>query len=330
MKQKLPKLPQLLDRKIYKTGQTRGADDDVIYQNRVGRNSTVLIPFQFWGPTFTYPPGETTFQNGFIVLISPIEFFENKNIKKQLAKRGLSLGDNCVVCFETREQWDKYHPNKLNWKPATQRTAPLGGNYIARVPATTALNGGGKIILGFTSTKCKGAGIRLYEYASSKTIVGCRHQLEAIYWLCSDSEKVAEANGMLTKDVQLRKFKILKICQKEGLLDFTKLCDARILNGERKAICPLCLEELSGVGFFSRMAQAEGRKVPDLTVTEINLFHIKELRHGEYNHRPYNIGWGHHHCNVVTRDSGIQKTLEWMQRILEKNIKCGYKLNKFP
>ena len=43
--EKLPKLPSLLDRKIYKTGQTRGADDDEIYQNRVGRNSTILIPF---------------------------------------------------------------------------------------------------------------------------------------------------------------------------------------------------------------------------------------------------------------------------------------------
>jgi len=323
MKQNIPKLPQLLDRKIYKTGQTRGADDDVIYQNRVGRNSTVLIPFQFWGPTFTYPPGETSFENGFIVLISPSEFFENKNFKRELAERGLSWGDNCVVCFETREQWDKYDPKKLKWKPATQRSAPLRGNYIARVPATTALNGGGKIILGFTSTKSKGAGIRLYEYASSKTIARCRHQLEAIYWLCFDSEKVAVANGMLVKDVQLRKSEILKICEKEGLLDFTKLCDARILNGERRTICPLCLEELSGAGFFSRMAQAEGREVPDLTVTEINLFHIKELRYGEYNHRPYNIGWGHHHCNVVTKDSGIQKTLEWMKRVLERNIKCG-------
>ena len=35
--------PKLVQTKIYKTGQTRGADDDVIYQNRVGRNSTVLI-----------------------------------------------------------------------------------------------------------------------------------------------------------------------------------------------------------------------------------------------------------------------------------------------
>ncbi|MEZ4211233.1 MAG: BstXI family restriction endonuclease [Candidatus Paceibacterota bacterium] len=43
------------------------------------------------------------------------------------------------------------------------------------------------------------------------------------------------------------------------------------------------------------MAQAEGREVPDLTVTEINLFHINELRYGVYNHKPYNLSWGHHH-----------------------------------
>ncbi len=42
---KIPKLPQLLDRKIYKSGQTRGADDDEIYQNRVNRNSTALIRY---------------------------------------------------------------------------------------------------------------------------------------------------------------------------------------------------------------------------------------------------------------------------------------------
>ena len=44
MAKKLPKLPELLERKISKTGQTRGADDDVIFQNRVSRNNTVLIP----------------------------------------------------------------------------------------------------------------------------------------------------------------------------------------------------------------------------------------------------------------------------------------------
>ncbi|MFM5946888.1 MAG: BstXI family restriction endonuclease, partial [Dolichospermum sp.] len=76
--------------------------------------------------------------------------------------------------------------------------------------------------------------------------------------------------------------------------------------------------------FFSRLEQAEGRKVPDLTVTQINLFHIEELKYGAYNHRPYNLGWGHHHCNVVVKDSGITETIEWMYRVVKVNIDNGY------
>ena len=69
----------------------------------------------------------------------------------------------------------------------------------------------------------------------------------------------------------------------------------------------------------SRIQQAEGRNVPDLTVTEVSLFHIRELRTGEFNHKPYNLGWGHHHCNVVVKDSGIDATLEWMREVIARN-----------
>jgi hypothetical protein len=84
------------------------------------------------------------------------------------------------------------------------------------------------------------------------------------------------------------------------------------------------LKELSGRGFFSRLEQAEGREVHDLTVTQLNLFHITELRYGVYNHRPYNLGWGHHHCNVVVKDSGILETLNWMHDVIQFNIETGY------
>ena len=47
MTKKLPKY-QIARKKKSKTGQTRGADDDVIFQNRVSRNNTVLIPFHQW------------------------------------------------------------------------------------------------------------------------------------------------------------------------------------------------------------------------------------------------------------------------------------------
>jgi hypothetical protein len=71
----LPKLPQLLERKIYKTGQTRGADDDEIFQNRVSRTSTVLISYPVWKRHFTVPKAQRMFEKGYVVLISPTDYF---------------------------------------------------------------------------------------------------------------------------------------------------------------------------------------------------------------------------------------------------------------
>ena len=79
------------------------------------------------------------------------------------------------------------------------------------------------------------------------------------------------------------------------------------------------MKHISAIGFCSKIPQAEGREVPDLTVTEVSLFHIHELRTGEFNHRPYNLGWGHHHCNVVVKDAGIDNTLQWMLDVLKRN-----------
>jgi len=323
---RLPKLPELLGLKISKTGQTRGADDDVIYQNRVSRSSTVLIPYRGWEACAKPQDGTEGYEHGFIVLLSPPEYFANPKINEELAAKGLALGMNALVFYETREQWEKNNPNELGWKVATKRTAPLGGYYAARVPANTGKDvaKAKSIIVGFHKTKPKGAGIRVFEYASKATIKHCRLQLEALFWLCGDSEQVAQANGRTVEGVAARKAAILDTCKASELLDVKTLTTKRILNSDGRTVCPLCLEELSGQGFFNRMEQAEGRDVPDLTVTQLNLFHIDELRYGAINHRPYNMGWGHHHCNVVVRDIGIIKTLEWMRDTVNRNISAGY------
>lgn len=320
----LPKLPSLLDRKIYKTGQTRGADDDVIFQNRVGRSSTVLIPYSFWDICALPQDGSNGYENGFIVLLSPPEYFNTPNMDAALAGKGLAIGKNALVFYETREHWNANNPENLGWKPAKSRTKPLGGQYVARIPATTSAENGKRIIRGFDATSLKGAGIRVYEYASSETIENCRLQLEALFWLCCDSEDVAIANGMTREGALQRKQVILAKCEELNLVDKARLMHVRMLNSEHKTVCPLCLEPLSSQGFFNRMEQAAGRVVPDLTVTQLNLFHIDELRIGTLNHRPYNLGWGHHHCNVVVKDSGILKTLEWMQDVINRNISEGH------
>lgn len=321
---KLPKLPKLLERKIYKTGQTRGVDDDEIFQNRVSRSGTVLIPYACWELCALPPDGTSKYENGFIVLISPTDYFGKPDIDANLAAKGLKLGSNALVFYETRQQWNANNPEKLKWKAAKKRTKPLGGEYVARISATTAIESGEKIIRGFDTTKPKGAGIRVYEYASLDTTAKCRFQLEALFWSCFDAEKVVVSNGMIAEAAATRKTAILEKCKELELLDATQLMRTRVLNSRGKTICPLCLEELSGQGFFNRMEQAEGRLVHDLTITQLNLFHITELRFGVLNHRPYNLGWGHHHCNVVVKDSGILKTLEWMRGVLDRNIKEGH------
>ena len=322
---KCPKLPSLLDRKLYKAGQTRGADNSVIYQNRVLRNNTVLVPYHLWNEISNPPPGETEFDNGFIALITPEDYFtRTTDIQKAMAAKNLKLGKNALVFYEKRADWDAHNPKTLGWRPASQRVAPLKGKYVARIAGTTSTGADNRIDRGFTSGNSKGAGIRLFEYAPSKVIERCKIQLEAVFWRCADSMDAVSSFGMDKKDACVRKKWCLDSAKKAKLLDYCKLKDARIINKKHETICPLCLKKLSGHGFFSRLRQAMGRDVHDLTVTEINLFHIKELRYGSYNHQPYNLGWGHHHCNVVVRDEGIDGTIKWMDTVVKKNITAGY------
>src|SRR5207248_1529741 len=105
------------------------------------------------------------FENGFIVLVPPEWYFGRKDPDDLLAEIGLTLGENAVVFYETRTDWTRYPPPK-GWTPAERRRAPLRGQYVARVPATTALRAGDKTNEGFTTSANKGAGIRVYEYAS--------------------------------------------------------------------------------------------------------------------------------------------------------------------
>ena len=304
-------IPKAVDTKIYKTGQTRGADDDVIFQNRVSRNSTVLIPYKDYTLCKKAPSNLGKYENGFIVLIKPEEYFD-KNTKFALEKEKLVLGKNLLVFYETRAQWKDY-PILKGWKPASSRQNPLRGQYVARIPATTS-EGESKIIEGFTTSQMKGAGIRVYEYADDATIKACKIQLEYLFWSCKDIDILIKQKGLDREQVNKRISFIKAEAKKLKLDEHEKLVRARIVDKDGYTICPLCLKHISAIGFCDRIQQAEGREVPDLTVTEVSLFHIQELRTGEYN-----LGWGHHHCNVVVKDAGIQPTLDWMKEVLKRN-----------
>ena len=233
-----------------------------------------------------------------------------------------------MVYYQTRKDLERYPPNR-KWTVAARRFVepkalrrgelPLLGQYVARVSATTG-DAGQRIAYGFTATTLKGAGIQGMEYASDQVIKRTRVQLESLVWLAEDSVEALSTETRMTRDdAATRKKTVLALAEAGGLLDLRRLEAARIVDSKGRTICPLCLKRISANGF---MSQAAGRETLDLTVTQINLFHIDEVRYGAFNHRPYNLGWGCHHCNATVRDLGIQGAIEWMRTIVTANADC--------
>ncbi|MEG4166279.1 MULTISPECIES: BstXI family restriction endonuclease [unclassified Microcoleus] len=312
-------LPAAIARKVEKTGQTRGAEKDTVYQNRVLRSSTVLIPLSSWKVGVVPPP--EGFENGYIVLAHPEEYFSDTPPTSKLdLPKDLQLGKDLLVFYETRPQWIRYPPSHYGWHPAHSRIPPLGGQYLARVPDTTS-PGDSLERHGYIDSKTggQGAGIRIYEYASKTEIEATRYQLSFLVWQTEGIIDMAREEGTLNPEEC--KARIEDKCQDMGLSDLTLLQKNRIIDSQQRTVCPLCLKPILAQELASRVEQAEGRNVPDLTVTTANLFHVKELKAGVYNHCRYNLGWGHHHCNAAARDWGVKRTLKWMEEVLTNNGK---------
>ncbi|TFC63776.1 BstXI family restriction endonuclease [Cryobacterium sp. TMT2-15-1] len=296
-----------------------------IYQNRVSRNSTVLIPFSDWEECREPAPGEK-YENGFIVLLQPSWYFETQDADGVLAKEGLELGVNALLYYQRRSDWNHYTnygtgplPNGKLFRPANARQGDLDGIYVARIHGTTATEGVAQLVHGFNETSSRGAGIRVYEYASNENLEHTRLQLEALLWLCEDAVDALTDAGMDRKDAEARRILQLSNADAAGLLDLDRLEKIRMIDGEHRTVCPLCLIRIPAADYLKLTVQAEGREVEDLTTTEVSLFHIQELRVGKLEHRPYNLGWGHHFCNVVVKDAGLIPTLQWMKGVLDNN-----------
>lgn len=311
-------LPEFIQKKLMKTGYTRGAEPNTIYQNRVTRNNTVVIPHRYW--ELCRPEESEPYEKGFIVTVVPSWYFEDVQRHETLEAQGIQLGTNALLLYELRSDWAAYGPPRrlhdgTELAVANSRITPLGGNYFARIHGTVA-DGSEPVIEGYNTSSLRGAGIRVYEYASAETISRCKLQLEALLWLCKDARKDISQEFASAEEADESMDMALRAADEAGLLDIAKLMELRVINSDIETCCPLCLEPIEVGMFLRRSSQAEGRETHDLTTTEISLFHIEELRMGRLEHRPYNLGWGHHHCNVVVKDDGIEKTLIWMRDVL--------------
>ena len=149
-------------------------------------------------------------------------------------------------------------PASLGFKEPDSRIAPLGGEYVARIANTTAVDDQ-RINVGYTSTGLKGAGIRQYEYASAETISSCRLQLEALFWCAVDAKEQMIIAGMDEHHIYERSKAITDKAATLGLFDKYRLIERRVINSDKELVCPLCLEPISANGFLNRLPQATGR-----------------------------------------------------------------------
>ncbi|PXY46891.1 BstXI family restriction endonuclease [Flavobacterium hydrophilum] len=319
MAKRLPKLPRLLQSKIYKTGQTRSANDDVIFQNRANRNGTVLIPFESINLFDISVFASNRFESGFIVIISPEDYYTNPETPIVMKTNKLKLGVNAILFYETWAQWNEFNPYKNKLTVAEKRASPIDGHFVARILSSPFKNEE-KIILGFNTSKCKGAGIRVAEYASLLTIKSCHLQLEYLFWLCYNSKEVALSAGMTENEIENRMTVISNTCNNQKLSNTDRLYKTRIIDNAKNTICPLCLKKISAEAFLLNFFESDEKSDAYKDIDPINLFYINQLKIGEFNHSPYNLAWGHQNCNMICKETGVIETIKWMKEVVVNTI----------
>lgn len=291
-------LPSAVKDKINKTKQTRGAQpyERVPYQNRVNRNSIAVVPYAFRNRL--HPDG---FESGYRILVRPSDYFHAAGVPREDFDSSVRIGDDAFVYYDNRREWISLPPDPT-WVPCEDRSGD--GHYIARVPATVAAEGAA-VVEGVPQ------GIRFFEYASSEEI---RDTVAQLAWLAWNTDGIDNVSAGPPQT-------LIDYLDERQLRDAKRLVAIGAVEPEphHRAICPLCLQVITLSGLMSRVVQAEGREVVDLTTTEVNLFHLRDLRPGEYNHVAYGLAWGHHHCNAAARDHGIEYTLDWMESVLRRH-----------
>lgn len=103
----------------------------------------------------------------------------------------------------------------------------------------------------------------------------------------------------------------------DGLLNYELLYEIGSISSDFSTpSCPLCGRNIDANEFFEEIIQMEGRQVIDNTQREIVLMHIDALRPGLFNHKTYNLGWGHNYCNAVQGDRDISSTISELESII--------------
>lgn len=144
-------------------------------------------------------------------------------------------------------------------------------------------------------------GIPAKEFAPEDVCFQVLVHLARLVFYMIDAPDWSESNSKLLNYYIARE----RLLDENGLKDFPLPFGRNgLLDQDKKLICPLCLQRVSMSDLIGKQGE-----------TPVDLFHVRPLKVGEINHNPTNVTWGHHLCNVSSRDRSLQHTLLWMRDI---------------
>ena len=337
-----------LKKKIDKTREGRGGNG--IYKRRNSRSYRVIIHYNTYLKILKNNKKILDhYKRGYVVRVKPDQYFEkNGEIKKNFHKT-LELGKNAFLYFKNINDWNKYKSYCSDFEEVAElytksetvnNNEQWTGKFCKFITNTTPqeisliCSSGTKTneqieefkklkdTYGKNIPKQAGLGNYDYDYASEDEIKNVCYQLSMmIFGVPKMKTELKSLTPNLT-DAKIKKVEkhIIDFCKSKKLYDLKKLENIRALNKkDHLPICPLCLEKLDAKSFFEVAQQDEGREEEDNTQSEIVLMHIEALAPGKFNHRTYNLGWGHKDCNTIQGPKSISETLNYLQRILKRN-----------
>ncbi len=346
-------------KKLTKTREARQGDP--LYKRRNSRTSRVLIQYEMFKNLETDHLNK--YKKGYVVVLTPKEYFESKDTPKTDLDSRIELGKNAIVYYQLDdEDWDNL-PIQNDWIQVVEKSSAKGdwsGHFAVNI--TNATPKKKSFIVRKDETKDhnsfkwmkrkvknlkrrvdnglggKGLGNYDFDYCDEDTLEKTLFQLAYYFWNMKGINDVLVKeydngigfgqNGQIDKNNMTKpKFKtwlkeskeaVEKYVQKHNLDDKKKLEESRIFrNG--KVVCPLCLQPMKAEDLTSVIEQDLGRTSAGQTITSIVLMHINPLRPGEFNHRPFNLGWGHKWCNTIQENLQIDETLSELAKILKSN-----------
>jgi len=152
--------------------------------------------------------------------------------------------------------------------------------------------------------KVKAIGIRQDEYCSRVDQGFIVAQMAYLAWSISGTR----ARFGVSSTPQY----LIDFLSANNMLDLPRMQAVGMISSNGVAQCPFCCEELTYQDLIGQANQQVGRRLSSSNATALHLMHIEPLKMGSFNHKPYNLAFGHAKCNHAQGEDSISDSISFL------------------